>query len=967
MNFDNAGSLVLETLTKACSQSVDVLKPAEQQLQQWETQPGFYTVLCTISSDHNIDVSIRWLAVLYCKNGVDRYWRKSAPHAISELEKEGIRKELISNFNEPASQVATQLAVLVGKIARLDCPRAWPDLLPTLLQAVRCTNPLSQERVLLVLHHVIKTLASKRLAPDRKIFEDLTNEIFSYIFGLWRNHLEEFLQLASTHNDAMMLALDRTILSLKILRRLASYGFRELTDSSDAMSFISMVFNKLHAALDCRRSFWGNHHMVEKCEKLIVLMTKVLLDILELQPQTYIQFIQNTLEFVVTYNFTQTGLSFERFTVNCFNLLKNILHCDMYRPTKGDSPGDGTETSRMSAYKIKADFFTFDMLSEICRRLVLQYFLLTSDDLSIWDTDPEQFCQEEAGDSFKFSLRPCTETLFLSLFKEYRLSLTPVLLDMVKTTQEPCDPNNMVELLQKDAVYHAVGLAAFDLFDEVNFDQWFLSHLLTELQMKHENYRIVHRRVIWLAGQWVGVKMSMALRPSLYQAILPLLSSDEDLVVRLEAANTLKLDILFIFYYLNVFFSLLFQLLKEVHECDTKMQILHVISFVIERVGAQIRPYASSLISYLPSLWAESGDHNMLRCAILTTLIHLVQGFGVACTSIYEFLLPVIQISTDVCQPQYVYLMEDGLELWHVTLMNSPTVTQPLLNIFKNMSSLLELGTENLRICLKIIEAYLLLGPREFMEMYSSDLVRSLAGLLTDLRTEGVVLVLKVIELVFKAFPKEGPEVFRSVLPSFFQAVLDKDEHPVVNSLYLAIFGRVMLQNQEFIWKLLEEMSLQLGKDMQTLLKLLISAWVDSLDSMTQPERRKLSALALASLLTINSSAVCEMFASIINLCVQVLHDVCRVPVDEDPTIQIDALVISDGDDVGEDEQEVEHEKRKRLMTRQDPVHSLPLKDCFLARLEICRQMHGQANFDQLMGTVDQEILNQLHQFVRRY
>lgn len=55
------------------------------------------------------------------------------------------------------------------------------------------------------------------------------------------------------------------------------------------------------------------------------------------------------------------------------------------------------------------------------------------------------------------------------------------------------------------------------------------------------------------------------------------------------------------------------------------MQVLHVISFVIERVGPQIQPHATSLIQYLPALWQESADHNMLQCAILTTLIHLVQ------------------------------------------------------------------------------------------------------------------------------------------------------------------------------------------------------------------------------------------------------------------------------------------------------------------------------------------------------
>lgn len=56
-----------------------MLKPAEQQLKEWETQPGFYSILQAIFSNHSIDVNVRWLAVLYFKNGIDRYWRKTAP------------------------------------------------------------------------------------------------------------------------------------------------------------------------------------------------------------------------------------------------------------------------------------------------------------------------------------------------------------------------------------------------------------------------------------------------------------------------------------------------------------------------------------------------------------------------------------------------------------------------------------------------------------------------------------------------------------------------------------------------------------------------------------------------------------------------------------------------------------------------------------------------------------------------
>ena len=59
------------------------------------------------------------------------------------------------------------------------------------------------------------------------------------------------------------------------------------------------------------------------------------------------------------------------------------------------------------------------------------------------------------------------------------------------------------------------------------------------------SYRIIRRRVIWLIGCWCGVKMSAKLRPTLYQTILPLLHENEDLVVRIEAAMTLRSDILF--------------------------------------------------------------------------------------------------------------------------------------------------------------------------------------------------------------------------------------------------------------------------------------------------------------------------------------------------------------------------------------------------------------------------------------
>jgi len=39
----------------------------------------FLSFLQVIFKNAAVDVNIRWMAILYIKNGVERYWRKSAP------------------------------------------------------------------------------------------------------------------------------------------------------------------------------------------------------------------------------------------------------------------------------------------------------------------------------------------------------------------------------------------------------------------------------------------------------------------------------------------------------------------------------------------------------------------------------------------------------------------------------------------------------------------------------------------------------------------------------------------------------------------------------------------------------------------------------------------------------------------------------------------------------------------------
>jgi len=49
----------------------------------------------------------------------------------------------------------------------------------------------------------------------------------------------------------------------------------------------------------------------------------------------------------------------------------------------------------LSARQIFSEFFTTQVLTELCRQLVLNYFPLNEDELKSWLTDPENFSEFE--------------------------------------------------------------------------------------------------------------------------------------------------------------------------------------------------------------------------------------------------------------------------------------------------------------------------------------------------------------------------------------------------------------------------------------------------------------------------------------------------------------------------------------------------------------------------------------------
>ena len=83
-------------------------------------------------------------------------------------------------------------------------------------QSVHSQSELMQKCSLLTLQHVIKTLAGRRLVNLRKVFYEITTNLFVYIVGLWTHHLQESItRIPSGSAESAVKSLEMTHICLK--------------------------------------------------------------------------------------------------------------------------------------------------------------------------------------------------------------------------------------------------------------------------------------------------------------------------------------------------------------------------------------------------------------------------------------------------------------------------------------------------------------------------------------------------------------------------------------------------------------------------------------------------------------------------------------------------------------------------------------------------------------------------------
>ncbi|KAK5110618.1 hypothetical protein LTR62_005657 [Meristemomyces frigidus] len=975
-----SGQQLVQVLSSAASSDPTQIQSGTKQLQQWERAPGYYRHLQSAYIDTRLPIEIRYLAVIQLKNGIDKYWRKTATNAVSKEDKEVIRSRLLpSILDEQDDRLALQDALVIAKIARFEYPYDWPEALSSLVTVLRSQSQspsLQLARTLLALLNIVKELSTARLQRSRQNLQAASPEIVFVLSKLYTNAVDYWQSSrdASTAKVALM--------AMKVLRRLLIAGYEHPGRHEEVASIWTTTQQHLQLCLQHQelervalQHAKLHHEMAREHPASFALLPSSM----ELT-RAYWSLARSYGESIATHDSVQSAIAAahigtdgdadeksvtEKLALKGLLILRACVKM-VHNPaqTFKHRTAEDKEEKQKATEIVRHTLLSPSLIQEVMETIISRFFVFRASDLREWEDEPEEWEKREEGDGedWEFSSRSCSEKLFLDIAINYKDMLTQPLLQVFNSVATTANDN----VLFKDSVYTAIGLAAPTLFEQLDFDAFIRDVLVAEVQIHKSGYNILRRRAAILLGQWISVKIHE--RQLVYQIFQYLLNKEDplnDQVVRVTAGRQFskivddfetKADELQ--PYTDSIIAHLMSLIDEVELTETKMALLNTISIVVERMEHRISPFAERIVSMLPALWENSGDEHLMKQAILTILARLVNAMKAGSVLLHGMVLPIILAAVQPGSDTEVYLLEDAMDLWAAIIAQTPQpASRGVLELVPCLFPIYEYGSEQLRSALNITESYVLLAPSFMLSAeVINPLLSAVAELLTTLtgKPEAHGMVCTILQALIRAAHSTGGEsavqqlsasMSLAILPHIFRCIHSswtahcttgpraKEPHVdgIVETDYFAVLARLILASLNSFSSAVESASNTLptnnnaSSSPDETMTWLLEEWFSHVENMGDPALRKLMALALTKLLETNRPFILLNLQSLMTLWTDVITELRESAEDTGTATasMVDCLVYANPPTA--DPLEAAEDASRRVLTYSDEVHTIGL------------------------------------------
>jgi len=343
--------------------------------------------------------------------------------------------------------------------------------------------------------------------------------------------------------------------------------------------------------------------------------------------------------------------------------------------------------------------------------------------------------------------------------------------------------------------------------------------------------------------------------------------------------------------------------------------VIALLIVLMQQIEDKLFPYSNQIVQYLQSLWktTESEDslhllHQAIVRAMSKMLQNVISSENAAKSSsldyVFDFAATLVEQSIRIDLPDSIYLLEDGLILWHDLMLLMPRINERLFTLYRNVDLLLKQSFEYLQILMRIVEDYLLLGQETFLQLYTESMVSSFDTVLGNVKTMGVICTLKPIEIFLQMFPQQAVRcLFDVVLKKLLVSTLIEKEDSFATVHCISIFARILLKDPTLFFSIfqhiasMETTEISMIANDRSALGLLIQfleVWLEKMDVMPNSRMRKLSALALCNLLPTKEFRILNYLGQIINICISVIHGESSDPsLKDEPEDALDFIDVS--------------------------------------------------------------------------
>ncbi|KAF8505664.1 ARM repeat-containing protein [Russula emetica] len=896
---------VYAAVAGAASQNPKEMSTSAARLKDLMDKPGTLDLLQQIAAQRTAPLQIRQLSIIQVKNVVSTLWRSR--RLVLDDQRPAIRHRCLTLLEEEDDVIGKSNEVIIAKIARSDFPHKWPSLEPDIMTPIthhlgqRLTSPDSDPAACRVLHKslralnaILKELSHIKMMTSVKTLGRLIARIHSPLSEIYVQLIQRLgPSIAIANLSSRKTAEDLLFAHLlyKIIMKMAVWVWPKLRDPT--ISPMEPWFNEVfrYSATQLRGLYETRIGLLMDLRSAAAPPDPIALRSLNLiyksvctfgkyfrrlQQIDVARFVELPLcddlvlyywEKVVQANASTELIEDSETAVFPVRIL--VAGMVLFKESLAQwSPARKAKTEHTLSQDFVENAVTF---------LVTRFMPLNPKDLEGWMMNPEEWVNTEDKDDeqWQFEIRPCAERVLMTFANQYREFVSPLLVKAFTNVNER-PPTGLQDIVQKEAVYCAIGRCAHRLRDNLDLSLW-IEIAKDEAKNPSEDYLIIQRRIVWLIGRWVSQDCYPPTDLRIWQILLHLLTAKGagTEVVRLTSATALQQCVDATLFDLNIFVPFLaptvaelLRLIDEVDTVETKTKLAGCLNTILDRAKAEIAPSVSLITSTFPQLWLSAAGESHFKITLLRMMTALITATGQQSTPLATIVAPLLE---ECLSPAFVTELEtDAMHLWITVLRNAAVLgtasgEASLLDLFPKVISLLIDNWSVLGSTIDILEGYLLLDANAVLQRHASQFFNTIQQPLANASANQARSLLDAVSLLLQlAHPSTYSESLHSsgFFSSLIKTIVEDKADVFILTRHVEIMARLTLIDSRVFHQYMSAAANRLGRPETELWEGLLDQWRQRFENVSEPRHRKLYAMGLAVLVSTGRSEVLERLHS---------------------------------------------------------------------------------------------------------